>query len=335
MSWLALDIGGANIKVADGRGGARSYEFALWKMPDRLSARLEEILGGFPGCQRLVATMTGELADCYSSKREGVAAIIDGLVQAARGRELMVYLTDGSWSLPQAAKSQYRLAAASNWHALARYAVRFTRGRDALLIDVGSTTCDLIPLIGGRVTSQGKTDTQRLLCQELVYTGVERTPVCAIVPSLPYRQGCCPVARELFATSLDAYLLLGDVPEDEGRRSTADGRPATRAAAQVRLARCVCADGDEFDGDDAIRAAQAVADAQARSLAAAIDAAHHRHQALELAILSGHGEFLARRALERACRALPTHSLRDELGADVSRCASSHALAVLANETRS
>lgn len=37
MNWLALDIGGANLKVADGHGFAESYSFALWKDPNGLS----------------------------------------------------------------------------------------------------------------------------------------------------------------------------------------------------------------------------------------------------------------------------------------------------------
>jgi probable H4MPT-linked C1 transfer pathway protein len=203
-----------------------------------------------------------------------------------------------------------------------------------LLIDVGSTTCDLVPLINGGVANLGQTDTQRLLAHELVYTGVERTPVCALVDLLPYRQSRCPVARELFATTLDVYLLLSEIAEDETNCTTADGQPATKQAAGLRLARCLCADQDEFDAADAVCAAQAVADAQANCLAAAIDTVCQRHQGLPHVILSGHGDFLTRRALElllldveRTCV-----SLRELLGPNVSRCASAHALAVLAAE---
>ena len=84
--------------------------------------------------------------------------------------------------------------------------------------------------------------TERLLACELVYTGVERTPLAAVVSRLPWRAGQCPLAAELFATTADAYLLLGDLPEEPTNLDTADGRPRTRSAAHARIARMFCAD---------------------------------------------------------------------------------------------
>ena len=36
MSWLAIDIGGANLKISNGADFADSRPFALWKEPERL-----------------------------------------------------------------------------------------------------------------------------------------------------------------------------------------------------------------------------------------------------------------------------------------------------------
>ena len=36
MKWLALDIGGANLKAADGEGFAVSQPFPLWENPEQL-----------------------------------------------------------------------------------------------------------------------------------------------------------------------------------------------------------------------------------------------------------------------------------------------------------
>ena len=60
---VALDIGGANIKAADGRGWTHSEPFAMWRDWQRLSAVLARLITGSPG--RIVATMTGEIADCF------------------------------------------------------------------------------------------------------------------------------------------------------------------------------------------------------------------------------------------------------------------------------
>ncbi len=116
MTILALDIGGANLKVADGRSYASSYTFPLWKFPQQLADRLEEIISVAPLSDRLVATMTGELADCYATKRDGVIAIVEALEKCSHGRQVGIYLTDGSIVGPSEGKERYRLAAASNWH---------------------------------------------------------------------------------------------------------------------------------------------------------------------------------------------------------------------------
>ena len=334
MSLLAFDVGGANIKVADGVGFARSYPFPLWRYPDRLARRLEDVLAQAPPSDRIVATMTGELADCYRTKREGVASIVDALLQCAGERRVGVYLTDGSIVDPAMAKKNHRLAAASNWHALASFATRFANGEHALLIDIGSTTCDLIPILDDNVAATGQTDTERLLANELVYTGVERTPVCSVVHEVPYRDHLCPLARELFATMLDVHLLLGDIPESSERNDTADGRPATRDAAVARLARCLCADASEFDNHDAIQVAKHIASAQRELLRAAIGAVLERRgpRGRMRWVVSGHGDFLLPHILPATASDEAICRLYDHIGPDATRCAPAHALAVIARQ---
>ncbi len=51
------------------------------------------------------------------------------------------------------------------------------------------------------------------------------------------------------------------------------------------------------------------------------------------AVISGSGEFLARRLLARLGLDVPIVSLREELGPALSRAATAHALAVLARES--
>ncbi len=333
MNWLALDIGGANLKVADGRGFAASHPFALWRDQNRLALELRSAIAASPAHDHLAVTMTGELADCFLSKIEGVKSILQAVQEAADGRHTRVYLADGTLVSPNVALARPLLAASANWHALARFCGRFAPRGPAWLIDVGSTTVDLIPLIDGRPAAAGTTDMDRLLAGELVYTGVERSPVCALVQSLPYRGRECPVAQELFATSRDAYLLLGDLPESPGDRHTADHQPATREAACRRMARMLSATELQFGPDDALSCAQRVAQQQLTMLVHAAQRVRDRMPAApEAAILSGHGEFLARRLLDALAWQGATISLVEQLGPRVSRCAPSHALAVLASE---
>jgi probable H4MPT-linked C1 transfer pathway protein len=225
------------------------------------------------------------------------------------------------------------LAAAANWHARARFAARFCRAKSAVLIDIGSTTTDVIPLVHGRPRSRGITDTQRLSTRELVYTGIERSPVCALVRQLPYRGQWCPVAQELFATTGDAYLTLSELPEEPENTNTADGRPATRVAARARLARSICADPTTFDAADAHAAAAAIRRRQVTKIAAAVAIVIGQMEPpADTIILSGRGEFLARCVLNHIGLAIRVVSLARELGPELSRCAPAHALAVLARE---
>lgn len=334
MAWLALDIGGANIKVADGKGFAVSSVFPLWQRPQQLAEMLRRLIAGAPKADHLAATMSGELADCYVTKADGVQAIVHALVTGADGRHSRIYLNNGMLVAPQIALKHPMLAAAANWHALARFAGRYVPTGPGLLIDIGSTTCDIIPLANGHPAAAGYTDPERLVASELVYTGIERSPVCALVNSLPWRKQQCPTAHELFATTWDAYLTLGDLPEEPHCTHTADGRPATKEAARDRLARAICADREMFDDQDALAAAEAIARSQLAKVAVAIGQVLGRLPGPPAGVVvSGRGEFIARRALDRMKVAAPIISLDAELGPAVSRSATAHALACLARET--
>jgi probable H4MPT-linked C1 transfer pathway protein len=334
MAWLALDIGGANIKAADGRGFAAAYPFPLWRRHAELSHELRRVISEGPACDHVVATMTGELADCFESKEEGVKWISEALQQAVDGRHTRVYLNDGSLVTPVVATRRHQEAAASNWHALARFAGRFLEFGPALLLDVGSTTCDVIAFRDGFPIHVGRNDTQRMISGELVYSGVQRTPVCGICRTVPYRDQFCPLALEFFSTMVDVYVILGDLPEDSASHYTADGRSATKGCARARLARSICADAELFNHRDAIVMSQALAEAQVEQLITAMERVVGRLAGPPRSVvITGHGEFLAKRALENLGWEPVVISLRQQLGALVSRCATAHALAVIANET--
>ena len=329
---IALDVGGANLKAADGHGWTHAEPLALWREWRRLPDALARILD-LAAARRVVATMTGEIADCYSSRAAGVTHIVESLVAAAgrRTATVEVYLVDGRLAEPAEAVATPRLAAASNWHALARLAAAHAPASRSLLVDVGSTTTDIVALADGAPVPLAWDDAGRMRAGELVYTGIERTPLAAIVRALPHGGVPRAVAAERFADSRDAWLLLGGLPEDPADRDTADAGPATREAARLRLARSMLVEPDEFPPADALVAAERFAAAQARRIAAAIHRVVGRRAGFTAGVvLSGHGEPLARRAIARACPRAKTVSLGDLLGPAVSRAAPAHALALIA-----
>ena len=120
--------------------------------------------------------------------------------------------------------------AAANWVATALWLAQ--QVPDCLLVDIGSTTCDIIPILGGRLTVEGRTDLDRLQAGELVYTGAVRTNTAAIVQAVPVRGRLCPVSSEYFAISGDVHLVLSHISPDDYGCPTPDGRPATPGGAR-------------------------------------------------------------------------------------------------------
>lgn len=333
MSWLGLDIGGANLKAADGDDWTRSRAFPLWREPNRLTAALAALIADAPKHHGLAVTMTGELCDCFASKAEGVRYILAAVGEVAAGRDVCVYLVDGRFATIDEACALPQRAAASNWHALARVAAQIVEANAAILVDIGSTTTDIIPIIGGEVCARGRTDTERLSYGELLYRGVGRTPVCAIVQTLPWGRERCPVAGELFATTADAYVLLGDLAEDQDATWTADGRPLTVRCAQRRLARQICADSADCSAEDFAAMASAIRDAQTAELRLSLEAARRRFDnANPRFILGGWGEFLASRAVgELQIPGMKALSLAELVGIGPSAVGPAWAVAKLAN----
>jgi hypothetical protein len=175
---------------------------------------------------------------------------------------------------------------------------------DALLIDVGSTTADIVPIAAGRVAARAHNDLDRLQAGELVYTGALRTNLAAIAPRVPVRGGWCPVASEHFAISADVHLVLGHLPEAAYDCPTPDGRPAAVPFARERIARLVCADVDQLAADEIDAIAAFLHGEQVRQIA---DAARRVGRALPPTapvVGVGSGAFLGREVAARLGRSV-------------------------------
>lgn len=333
--FLGLDIGGANIKASDGESRSVSRPFAVWREYERLAEVLRSVVAEFGRPSGIAVTMTAELADCFATKAEGVDRILHAVEEMADGLPIAVWQTGGEFVDAAHAREFPRLVAASNWHALATWAGRMAPREAGLLIDIGSTTTDLIPLESGLPATQGRTDVERLVSGELVYSGVRRTPLCAVAHAVPFRDGYCPLAAELFATTLDVYVMLGDIAEDPAECNTSDGRPATRAAAHDRLARMLCCDRSELGAGEAESIAGFLSDVQRQRLAGTLERVCSRmSEPSATVLLAGEGEFLARRLVsgQWSLRGAGLVSLKDALGASHSRAACAFALARLGAE---
>jgi probable H4MPT-linked C1 transfer pathway protein len=333
---LGWDVGGANLKAArieeDSRLEPRLLErpFSLWREPERLSAMLADIANLLGGARTMAVTMTAELADCFSTKREGVAFVIDAFRTAFPETDPWVYGIDGRFRSAQIAREQPHQVASANWMASATLVSRTFP--DALFLDVGSTTTDVIPIVSSRVAAEGRTDPARLRTGELVYTGALRTPVCAIVRSVPLDGRPCRVAAEHFAVAADVHLWLREIAERDYTCETPDGRDRTRSEAGARLARMVCADPELLDSEAITLIAKHVARAQVRQIAGGIRQVMRRLRPScpRVAVLAGQGVFLARAAADEV--GLATCDLAKVVGSAAARSAPAAAVAYLLAE---
>jgi (4-(4-[2-(gamma-L-glutamylamino)ethyl]phenoxymethyl)furan-2-yl)methanamine synthase len=246
---LAMDIGGANTKAAwfDGETvRTLSRPFEVWRDPAALAGLLRELAAD--RADAVAITMTAELSDAFRTKREGVRFVLDAAQDALGDRPMCVLTTAGELVSVEEARDRPWDVAAANWVATALAVAE--AHPDALLVDVGSTTADIVPIAGGRVAATGRNDLERLLAGELVYTGALRTNLAAIAPRVPVRGDWCPVSSEYFAISGDVHLVLRHLTPEDYDCPTPDGRPATVPFARERIARLVCADVEQLAVDE-------------------------------------------------------------------------------------
>lgn len=246
-----LDLGGAHLKAAqatpDGRiVRAMQVPCQLWRGLDRLEAALAEVAAAIRPDGRVGVTMTGELVDLFPDRHAGVAALLAALAAAWLGRDLAVWSGARGFVAPAVAVADE--VASANWLATATLAAR--RVGEGVLVDLGSTTTDIVVLAGGRPGAQAATDRDRLAAGELVYVGLTRTPVMALAAEAPFAGRRVPLMNEFFATSADLFRVLGELPESADQHPAADNGAKTDEASARRLARMLGADlADGSPGD--------------------------------------------------------------------------------------
>src|SRR5262245_8895583 len=337
---LGWDIGGVNTKLARVAGGmilhvsGRPYE--VQRAPRELVTLLREMAteamsggGGQPAAH--IITMTAELSQLFRTKREGVSFVLDAVEKAFPASVVRVWTVDGRFVEIDRARQLPLEVAAANWSATAHSIAK--RHRDVLLLDIGTTTTDIIPVVGGEVVCNGRTDPERLASGELVYTGALRTPAEAIVSHLPVEGRRVGVSAEGFALAGDAHVWRGDLDPDDYTCPTPDGRPPTREFAGERLARVICADREMLDAAAISAIADAMALAQVKRIGEGIEQVLARHPSIETAVITGLGSFLGEAAAYAAgLRVLP---LARELGDAAARCAPAASVALLFEEAQS
>lgn len=264
MSWQGWDIGGAHLKgAAIGDDGSIldvvQIPCPLWKGLNELTACLDMAQARLGPATHHAVTMTGELVDLFPDRPQGVASLV-GLCAQRWGDQTKFWAGTKGFLNADQAKTQWRYVASANW--LATAALCTLHISDFLLMDMGSTTTDLLAISGGKLDPLAIEDGDRLITGELVYTGVARTPLMALGPKIPFGDIAQAIAAEFFATTADVYTLLGDLNADASQYPTADGRSASDEDCARRLARMVGRDLDDVTLSEWRELAEAFMDRQ-------------------------------------------------------------------------
>jgi (4-(4-[2-(gamma-L-glutamylamino)ethyl]phenoxymethyl)furan-2-yl)methanamine synthase len=188
------------------------------------------------------------------------------------------------------------------------------------VVDIGSTTTDIIAVRDGRVCTPDADDALRLADGSLVYQGVVRTPLCALGQRVPFGGREVHVMNEFFATSADVHRLTGELDVEHDQQPAADRGAKDRAATRQRLARMIGRDACDAEEGEWLALARVWRQRQLDEVCAAADrvaAAHGLPKDAEV-VTAGCGAFLAAamaRAVGRPHRrfvdVLPCASLHD------------------------
>ena len=316
---LGWDIGGANTKAARLEPGSTSLAFRTTCLPYELKhdpqslglVLAEAALSvGAEAADRHAVTMTAELSQAFRTKREGVEFVLGALHQAFPGGVFHLFTVEGRFVTPDQARRSPLAVAAANWAATAGLVARLVP--TCVLMDIGTTSTDLIPITDGQVAAQGRTDPERLLSGELVYTGALRTPVEAVARQVPLWGGSSGVSADGFAIIGDVHVWLGHLRPEDYTCSPPDGRPPSRQSAGERLARVVCGDREMLDDGAIDGIATALAAAQVHTVTEALRRIVLRRPEITTAVVAGLGDFIATAAARGA--GLGIIPLADRLG---------------------
>ncbi len=238
---IGWDIGGAHLKMAIATSHESVHDVhqvacPLWLGIEHLNQSIHELSKYFPSTiSKHAITMTGELADVFPNRTQGIDSIVKAMEQSLDNSELYFYAGDNGLVKKNKISTLYTAIGSANWLVSANFVAM--RLKDALFIDIGSTTTDIIRIDDHRVNYDGYTDAERLYSRELVYCGAVRTPLFALCKSAPIDSKFIPIINELFSNSADVYRLTNELPDHADMGTTPDGQSKSKEDSARRIAR--------------------------------------------------------------------------------------------------
>jgi probable H4MPT-linked C1 transfer pathway protein len=271
MVTAGYDVGGAHLKVALAEGGTVTavgqIACPLWEGVERLDEAIRAARPLIERAQQHAITMTGEMCELFPDRKSGVLELIERL-ELLLGKDLRVYMGPRGFGSIQEARVDPTAVGSMNFFATAECAARHIR--NALVIDMGSTTTDIIAVVAGRAVAHGLNDGDRLATGELVYTGLTRTDVSVVAGEARLQTRTQRLAAGNFANMADVRRVLGGLPDGVDQHRTADGRGTSLEESLARFARCFGRDRADATLEEWRAAAREIADRQMHEILKAV-----------------------------------------------------------------
>jgi (4-(4-[2-(gamma-L-glutamylamino)ethyl]phenoxymethyl)furan-2-yl)methanamine synthase len=299
---IGWDVGGAHLKAARVNAAgcvqaAIQVPCALWRGMDELHQAMAAATAHVGQSTRHAVTMTGEMVDWFADRFTGVNEIAHFVVKRLPNCTVHFFRGEGSFVAIDAVKNHAAAIASANWRASVEFVA--SKVSDGVFVDIGTTTTDIVAINNHVPWFRGHDDYSRLVCGELVYSGVVRTPLMALCERVIFRGETVPVIAEHFATTADVYRVLGALPETADQHPSADGAEKTPSASTRRIARMIGRDVASASFDDWCELANVFRAAQLAKINAALASIDAREALL---VGAGVGDFLIRQIAEQSCR---------------------------------
>lgn len=311
MKILAYDIGGVyiksalieyidgNVKILSVKRNAFNFRIHAQNLKQALSVELASHISEneFDG---IAITITAETVGIFKTIREGVIRISEICENLFQQYDVGYVSTDGKLHPFCDVKVEPYNFASANWVATSELATEYIY--NGFIIDMGSTTTDIIPIKNGRIVPNGKTDFTRLISGELIYNGLLRTYIQCVVDKLPYKDKWINLASEIRCFTAHIYVYLGLIEEHKMLHPfSGKEMSVTKNNSKDAIARSVCADSELLTDEDIKIMAQYVLDTQIKCIGQSIkniwEKKWNQDEDIKF-IIVGSGECIVRMAIE-------------------------------------
>ncbi len=207
IHFLGVDIGGAHIKII-GLDKSREIclveyrKFYFWEEYKNFHNEIDYINSLSIKNIKCAITMTAELCDVFENRKEGFEFIKN---ECQRIKFNYFFYVNKKNNFSRIEDSSHKDIISMNWHSMGKYLKNIFS--DAILIDFGSTTTDFVHVKNGIISNKFFDDFSRLNNNELIYTGVIRTPIFGLQKAINYKGMEFKIIPEQFSTTGDLFRI--------------------------------------------------------------------------------------------------------------------------------